>query len=234
MPGSDRPSVDVERISSRKACGAIQEWLTWSEGPGKLSSPAKPHANSHEPVSTNMANISPGGDSVPVTPDQALARARSQIGRLRYVLGTGGRKPGNKSPGDTTLACDCSGFVSWALGMDRKQPGFGRWGWISTDSLVAMARLPDNGWFEEIPRPEAGCLVVYPGKYFKGRRIQVGHVGLVSKVPAEWSANYGDLRVIHCSAGSQRVRGYAVAETDGRIWAGKGAMFLRFLKFANG
>lgn len=159
-----------------------------------------------------------------------LSRARSQIGRLRYVLGAGGRDPSAPDPGDRTAGCDCSGFVSWCLGLDRKQPSFGAWGWISTDSLVAMARTPGNDWFEEIPRPEPGCLVVYPGAYVKGRRTRIGHVGLVSSVPAEWGPSYAGLRVIHCSAGNQRRLGHAVAETDGRPWAGKGAMFLRYLR----
>lgn len=164
----------------------------------------------------------------------ALDRARSQLGRLRYVLGAGGRDPESAHPGDATGGCDCSGFVCWALGFDRKQPGFAGYSWVSTDSLVAISRRPDNGWFEEIPRPEVGCLVVYPGQHRAGKRVRIGHVGLVSGVPAEWSAGLPNqhkaLRVIHCSMGNQRRTGKAVQETDGGAWVGKGSVFLRYLR----
>src|SRR5215207_6104409 len=126
-----------------------------------------------------------------VTPAQAIARAKSQVGKLRYVLGAGGRDPSAKSPGDLTAACDCSGFVCWAIGLDRKQPQF-HWGWISTDSMVATARVKNNGWFDEIPRPEPGCLVVYPGMHAKGKRVRIGHVGLVTGTPLEWDVNHPD------------------------------------------
>lgn len=160
-----------------------------------------------------------------------LGRARSQIGKLRYVLGKGGRDPEAKSPGDATAACDCSGFVCWALGFDRHQPGFAGYDWVSTDSMVAMARRPDNGWFEEVQVPRPGDLVVYPSIYKGGKRIRVGHVGLVSQVPTgsavgDWAA----LRVIHCSAGNQRRTKAAVQETSGLAWKGKGSLFLRYTR----
>lgn len=166
------------------------------------------------------------------TPLDPLTRARSQIGKLRYVLGKGGRDPEAKSPGDATAACDCSGFVCWALGFDRYQPGFAGYDWVSTDSMVAMARKPDNGWFEEVSVPRPGDLVVYPGIYKGGKRVRVGHVGIVSEVPAEWHspAPFEWLRVIHCSAGNQRRTKAAVQETSGAPWAGKGSLFLRYVR----
>jgi hypothetical protein len=156
-----------------------------------------------------------------------LDRARSQVGRLRYVLGAGGRDPDAKSPGDLTGACDCSGFVAWCLGIDRKRPNFAGYGWVSTDSLVAAARSPGTG-VGELERPEVGCLVVYPGIYKQGKRVRVGHVGIVSQVPAEWSGDFGTLKVIHCSAGNQRRTKKAVQETSGTAWTGKGSMLLKF------
>lgn len=156
-----------------------------------------------------------------------LKRARSQIGHLRYYLGAGGRDPKAGNPGDELGRCDCSGFAAWCLGIDRKQPTLPGWGWLSTDSMVDIARKPNNGWLLELPRPEPGCLVVYPGLYGGGRRKRIGHAGIVSQVPAEWP---GPFRVIHCSAGNQKKLGYAVAETDGFQFTGRGAMFLRFLR----
>lgn len=156
-----------------------------------------------------------------------LERARSQIGKLRYVLGKGGRDPEAKSPGDATAACDCSGFVCWALGFDRHQPGFAGYDWVSTDSMVAMVCRPDNGWFVEVQTPEPGDLVVYPSIYAKGKRVRVGHVGMVSG----GSLPYESLRVIHCSAGNQRRTGKAVQETPATPWQGKGSLFLRPLRY---
>lgn len=160
-----------------------------------------------------------------------LLRARSQIGKLRYVLGKGGRDPEARSPGDATAACDCSGFVCWALGFDRHQPGFAGYDWVSTDSLVSAARS-GHPWFSEVPVPAPGDLVVYPGLYRGGKRVRIGHVGLVSVVPAEHPgpALYDWIRVIHCSAGNQRRTGAAVQETSGVAWKGKGSLFLRYLR----
>src|SRR5512134_3458520 len=167
--------------------------------------------------------------------DSPIVRARTQLGKLKYRLGAGGRKPLAASPGPY---CDCAGFVTWCLGFDRYQPASrsdfptvaGGWDWVNTDSMIAAARS-GKGWFQELAEPEVGCLVVYPSIYRKGERVRVGHVGIVTQVPTRWDPviGYGRLTVIHCSAGNYKRTGSAVQETSGMPWANKGSLFLRYL-----
>lgn len=182
-------------------------------------------------------------------PQPPVAHSKSRAKPIQYRLrgGFNGGKdpfaqhPGSWSPPDNqkmpwssggAWTCDCSGFVSWCLGIDRYQPEFPHYGgWVSTDSILMDARTGGD-WFEEIPAPELGCVVVYGGARRKGKRIRVGHVGLVvDPLPAEWDKNWSDLRVIHCSSGNGRRFGQAVWETDGRIWSKHGRLVrAKFLK----
>lgn len=85
-------------------------------------------------------------------------------------------------------ACDCSGFVCWALGIPRRRP---TGAWINTDSIWADASGPQRAF---VHRPEAsvGDLVVYP----KPIDARFGHIGIVTAVDGAGRA----LRVLHCSA----------------------------------
>jgi hypothetical protein len=198
----------------------------------------------------------------PTSPDDAMRRARGMVFRrpvdagvlatpLRYALGEGGADPDAGHPGSPDedhggrLAADCAGFVAWALGYDRFQPGdafpvFG--GWINTDSMITEARGPSR-WFEVIDRPEPAAVVVYPGVRRNGERVRIGHVGLVTAVPPAWDstdeASWRGTTVVHCNGSTCRDHGYAVAETGARLWFGadrrgeaKGSLFLRYRRFA--
>jgi hypothetical protein len=92
-------------------------------------------------------------------------------------------------------ACDCSGYVCWALGFSRHtrpapftDPG----GWIFTDSIWHDARGPGVR-FHAIDRARPGALVVYPKQ---GSGEDFGHVGLVMEADADGRAT----RVAHCAA----------------------------------
>ena len=178
----------------------------------------------------------------PHSPDETLRRARSILGWLdaagrppvyRLAYPNGGHDPARIHPFAAhggRAVCDCSGFASWCIGVPRKRPGYGRGGpvsdYVSTDSLWWDAHEGPH----ELVRPAVeltpGLLVVYPGRRAAGIRLSVGHVGVLSSVPAGIPAGTPEwwlaARVIHCSASNSR-SGHAVQETSGRPWAKRGA-----------
>lgn len=86
-------------------------------------------------------------------------------------------------------ACDCSGFVCWALGVPRRTASGD---WLNTDSIWADAAGPQRA-FVRRAQAEAGDLVVYP-KAGSGERF--GHIAIVTQVDAAGRA----LQILHCSA----------------------------------
>lgn len=176
------------------------------------------------------------------TPAEAVARAESQLDhKIRYILGAGGRDPNNSSPTtykNTKLGCDCIGFVCWALGIDRYQPGFPRYdGWMNTDSIINESRLvPD--WSGEGPDPwwkrlryrerevQTGDVVVYPGKFKDGKRVRPGHCGLVTGA----GETLATTAVIDCNASlRRRLSGKAVGRTTAAAFDKLGMVFLRYI-----
>lgn len=92
-------------------------------------------------------------------------------------------------------ACDCSGFVCWALGISRRIRGGGIGGhdqWINTDTIWADA-TGGGAQFRRLDAPVRGGLVVYPQQ---GSGERYGHVGLVTEVGADGRT----AKVVHCSA----------------------------------
>lgn len=111
-------------------------------------------------------------------------------------------------------ASDCSGFVTWALGIARNPSPIG---WVKTDHIHDDARGKQQ-MFVRLEQARVGALIVYPRQGPKPK--QVGHVGLVSEVDAQGRAT----RVIHCSsenflidppAGGER---NAIAETGTEVF----------------
>jgi cell wall-associated NlpC family hydrolase len=94
-------------------------------------------------------------------------------------------------------ACDCSGFVCWALGVSRLAPGAGGDAWINTDSIWADASGPRQR-FEAIARARPGALVVYPKQ---GSGEHYGHVAIVVEADAHGRAT----RIVHCAADNIKV-----------------------------
>ena len=111
-----------------------------------------------------------------------------------------------------TVACDCSGYVCWALGVPRDGsvlPG----GWINTDAMVADGQRSQQ-LFVPLTRAVPGALLVHPKP--PGADSGPGHVAIVTEVDADGRAT----RMLHCApdnilrtppAGLPR---NAIAETD--------------------
>jgi len=145
---------------------------------------------------------------------EIIRRARSALSMpIKYKMGSGGMDPTAASPAGVDGACDCSGFISWVLGVSRKtkDPLYLRvtGGWRNTDGMAIDAKEP-GGMLTVIPGARVGCLMVY-GKGWRG--AYVGHVGLVTDIwppPENMPANAR--RVIHCASG-HRIMGNAVQET---------------------
>lgn len=184
-----------------------------------------------------------------------MARARSMIGYtppphphsppgwpkspIRYRLAAGHNggtdpyapHPASWSFGFRTPTLDCSGFVAWCLGLDRYQPDSAV-KWISTDGMIRDAD-GEQEYFSPIDRPELGAVVVYGSEWRDGRRIYVGHVGIVVCLPVRgWGPGHRQwsrLRVVHCSSGNDRRMGGAIQQTDASHWRGRGRL-LRYLR----
>jgi hypothetical protein len=170
---------------------------------------------------------------------------RDKFGRVpvyRLHHPNGGHDPQAPHPfaaHEGRAVCDCSGFAAWCVGWHRKRPGYNAGpgskvsGYVNTDSLWQDAHGREGAAeaVQELVRPATnplpGDLVVYPGRFAGPIRIGVGHIGILSSVPAGlplWSpAWWQAATVIHCSAGNAK-RGSAVAETSAAIWRRRGAV----------
>jgi hypothetical protein len=152
----------------------------------------------------------------------------------QYILGTGDYWP-HKQAGKavdvpwTTKAglwgTDCAGFaICYAWKLRRHRPGFNKGSWatvsddINTDSVFEDAtHKKELGVIVDTPRP--GDLLLYPSVRRNGKRILVGHVSLIEKVPAEWDIRdpqYDLLTVLQSYGPNGRKPG--IRRTDGSIW----------------
>lgn len=151
-----------------------------------------------------------------MTPEYAVGRARSAAGHgCLYGLGCGGMHPENGFPWNMDMHCDCSGFVSWALGVSRlvgpKHPLYGVFpgAWLETSAIHADASAASPGAFLSIPWEQArpSDLIVYPD-YKEAQQRHQGHVGMVATVD-----DAGPLSIVHCSMGNWHEHGDAIVET---------------------
>lgn len=178
---------------------------------------------------------------------RAVERARRiAASKSTYKLGAGGRDPLAETPftkRDGVLGSDCIGFTCWCLGHDRFQPDtFPVYdGWINTDSLMTDARDKQT-WYAEVKRPEPGDVVVFPSIHKDGKRVRVGHIGLVVEAPEdmpddvyalpakERRAWLAKVKVIDCAGAASRKQ-YAVKETSAAAsWDKPDAMFARCVR----
>lgn len=130
---------------------------------------------------------------------------------------------------ESLLACDCSGFVCWVLGISRKQPGTRgtrEGGWIDTTAIYDDAVAGPNHRFRVVAAHEArrGDLIVYRDGAKPG--AEQGHVGVLTAVAPQRE----DWRVVHCAPGNMLETGAAVAVTDTTIFEvpGDAARVVRF------
>ena len=194
------------------------------------------------------------GTVVPLTPAQIVTRALYLVGAkagadldehvrnpaatcpaATYKLRTynGGKDPTAADPfvrwvedGVRRVSADCMGGAAWCSGFDRYQPQrFAHIydGWINTDSALMDARGPAK-CFEDLGRPEPGCMIVCRSG---SRGHKIGHVGIVVSVPPEWDQHqpgcWQALGVVDVAGRSGR----ANMRTTGRGWFATGAGFLR-------
>lgn len=143
------------------------------------------------------------GTILSLSRDEVVARAVSRVGDIgRYKLGAGGSNPESKTP-YVLGQCDCSGFVSWCLGLDRWQENaFGKYGeYLSTTSMVQDGHGLSVffGWTTE---PTPGDVIVYPSIYKNGKRISIGHCGIFVGHPTNSART-----VIDCNASAVRRSG---------------------------
>ncbi len=155
----------------------------------------------------------------PCLPAEAVSRALLLVGRPEiYVLGTGTYQPRPHEDLPFTrnargYGCDCWGLAgSWCFRLPRHRMGYNKGPWatvtddINTDSAIEQAEHPtakDRLW-EVVDRPALGDLLVYPSIRDKaGKRIRIGHVGIITGLCAEWdpkAPQYGLLEVVQCQA----------------------------------
>jgi hypothetical protein len=122
--------------------------------------------------------------------EQTLQRAQSALGlNTTYKLGRGGFDPTKP----VSNSCDCSGFVSWAIGVPRELPP-GSNQWLSTDSYWAGGKPVKAKLFLKIDLKDAGQgdLLVYPDS--GGHQ---GHIGIITQVDHNVPTY-----VVHCSLGN--------------------------------
>lgn len=130
-------------------------------------------------------------------------------------------------PGSTFVnrTADCIGGQAWCGGWDRYQPArfahiYG--GWINTDSMRQDAGGPAK-CFHRLDRPELGCYVVFASG---SAGHQVGHIGGVVDVPAEYAPTerewWKELGVVDVAA---RI-GRANKRTTGLTWFNTNAWFV--------
>lgn len=111
------------------------------------------------------------------------------------------------------VACDCSGYVCWALNIPRNG-----WpsptDWLNTDAMLADAVDPRRQrWFVAVDKAVPGALLVHPKPSKQGGP---GHVAIVTEVDAAGRAT----RMLHCSAPNYLLTPppglprNAIAETD--------------------
>ena len=160
--------TDVQSVLGRAVSMVGQRTVYWAGSGGfdpRAASPIQPLAIGKQwPLQTPE--------------DQAMFRPLAQAAGLNV-----------DDPHLVAPACDCSGFVCWALGISRHPDPQT---WINTDTIWEDA----NGrgvHFSKIEKAAAGCLVVYPKV---GSHEKYGHIALVTEVDANGRAT----NIVHCSA----------------------------------
>lgn len=152
---------------------------------------------------------------VHVTPAEVVRRARSMVGHGVYALGVGGRNPSQPEPFQNGK-CDCSGFVAWALGLDRfvadRLPG----DWIETTRVYNDALTTHRMFVRVTAGRRPGDVIVY-GDYASHQ----GHIGIVSEVDPRGRVT----KVVHCTAKTDGLG--AIRETDPTVFLRHGAIVAR-------
>lgn len=167
-------TTTVDKVLSRARSAVGQSTLYWI-GAGGLDAGA-PRPTTRLPIAQTWATLT--------------ADEKRELEPVAIARGIDVHDPDLKLD-----ACDCSGFVCWALGFVRNTdaPPFGaHGGWINTDSIWEDA-MGDSVAFQRLGQARPGALVVYPKK---GSGENYGHIGIVIEADETGRATL----VAHCSA----------------------------------
>lgn len=157
----------------------------------------------------------------PCSSAEAIQRAVAHVGRGTYGLGKGGYDPKHA---DSPFAnvngidmADCWAFAgSYCYRVPLHREGYNRGAWatvsddVNCDAAIEQAEHPhdltDRLW-ESVDHPALGDLLVFPSiRGPDGKRIRIGHVGIVVGLCAEWDPaepQYGLLDVVQCQSSSK-------------------------------
>lgn len=169
------------------------------------------------------APATPGRPFDPAAALRALA-AKDPVKHAAYTAGLARLGLGVEAL--PRLACDCSGFVAWCLGVPRHPIALAgdADAWFYTDAIHADA-LGARQAFTVLDRAEVGALLVFPSA---GRARPVGHVGWITEVSGGRAT-----RVLHCAPQNfeappppGRPRN-AIAETGTAVFEGEVAADVR-------
>jgi len=167
----------------------------------------------------------------PCSSAEAIQRAVKYVGRGTYGLGKGGYSA--KQP-DYPFAningidmADCSAYaIQYAYKLPAHRPGFnvGPWATVA-DDINCDSAIEDGEHKRELfaaeLAPQLGDLLTFPSiRGPDGKRIRIGHVGIVVGLCAEWdptAPQYGLLEVVQCQAS----RKPAVIRGPGSGWMGR-------------
>lgn len=147
-----------------------------------------------------------------IDPAAALAKLKIERPQVHAAYLHGMQQAGLELAALPHLACDCSGFVCWALGVPRNGSVL-EGEWINTDAIAADAAGAQR-LFVPVARAVPGALLVHPRP--GGNNPAPGHVAIVVEADAAGRAT----RMLHCApenyllppaAGQAR---NAIAETD--------------------
>jgi hypothetical protein len=120
---------------------------------------------------------------IPLTREQGVARAKSQVGKGLYKLGGGTRDCKSETPFDENNGCDCSNYVDWSCGFNKYQKLAVGEIWYNTDAIIEDAKHGGpNRLFEVVPSNETvlpGDILVYGSVYVHGERTP-GHVVIIT------------------------------------------------------
>lgn len=176
-------------------------------------------------------------DLRPTTADEAVRRALEWVGRpSTYKLG-GGAHVDLPHP-FWRGSCDCSGFTGHVTGHNRIQRLGGKRVSFYTDNVVRDVWEHRSAWsmrgrivgrgprrlYVDADDVRPGDLVVRKGYYVAGRRVKIGHIGIIVDVKdgfarglsakgLEW---WRFLDVVHCTP--NRGRANSVVKTNARTF----------------
>jgi hypothetical protein len=148
-----------------------------------------------------------------------------------YILGGGNHKGPTRvkvGNGYSALGYDCWGFAwSYCYEEPRTVKGFNRGNpkatvvdAINCDSAIEEAEHFGH-FFWPVDIAHIGDLLVMPSIRENGKRVRIGHVWIVTGVPAESPTTLAEYETVQCSPPRPAIKLGPGPKSDGRTWRGK-------------